>query len=511
MATAAYLLQGGLDAIRARVLTLIGERVDVAIGANLHEAILEAPLRSARPDQETLQPFRDLDAIRNFLSGPGATAIFDMPWLPVYLLVCYLLHPLLGQAATLAAVLLLGIAALTELRGAGPMRRALEAQSRRSMSADNTQRGAEAVRAMGMLPALTERWQAAHVQHLTAQRRASFIVGDLSSLTRMTRLIVQSTMLGLGAYLAIQGEISSGTTTAAFWKAKPGFTQLQLTSKDDQKRGLLERIEQLRQEVTGLQEQQKSYAGQLEIARTDLADLQPLYESAIFSARASALCNGRRSVIRGAVGDAVARIAQTQARIAETDLQISQNGHYFIAGIIKELRDTETKITELQEKRIAAEDQLQRLEIRAPLSGIVHQLAVHTIGGVLAPGDVLMQIVPSAGRVIVEIRVKPSDIDQLTVGRETRVRFSSFDRGATDELQGVLFRVGADLSQDRQTGLPYYSASIRVDDSELAKLGELKLVPGMPAEAFIKTDKRTIASYLIKPLHDQMQRGLRER
>ena len=214
MAVTAYVLQGGLDAIRARVLTLIGERIDAAVGPDAYKAVVDLPLRSARSGQETLQPFRDLEAIRGFMSGPGPTAFFDMPWLPVYLLLCYLLHPLLGYAATLAAILLLVITALTDLRGSRPTRAALEAQSRRNLLADNGQRGVEVIRAMGMMPALAERWRDVHIQNLAAQRRASFVIGGLSSLARAARMVVQSCMLGLGAYLAINGEISGGTIIA---------------------------------------------------------------------------------------------------------------------------------------------------------------------------------------------------------------------------------------------------------------------------------------------------------
>ena len=306
-------------------------------------------------------------------------------------------------------------------------------------------------------------------------------------------------------------DLTQDAASAGILLGETKLTQLQFTAQGDQKRGLLQRIEQLRQEAQGLKQQQTSYAGQLEIVRADLADLRPLYERGnIQRPRISAL---EREALRnqGAVGDVVARTAQTEAKIIETELQISQSGHDFVAGVVKKLRETETRISELAEKRIAAEDHLQRLEIRAPLAGRVHQLAVHTIGGVIAPSDVLMQIVPENGEFIVDLRVKPSDVDQLSVGQETRLRFSAFGRDMTAELQGVLFRVGADLTQDRQAGHAYYSASIRVLDTELAKLGDLKLLPGMPAEAFIKTGQRTIASYLVKPLGDQMQRGLRER
>ena len=293
-------------------------------------------------------------------------------------------------------------------------------------------------------------------------------------------------------------------------EAEARLARLLLTSHADRKRELLERVEQSRQEIKGLEEEQKSFSGQLEVIKRDLEDLTPLYERGYLQRpRITAL---QRELFRyqGSRGEGLAKIAQSQAKITETELQLAQIEHDFTAGIVKELRETETKIAELRERKITAEDQLRRIDIRAPLSGIVHQLAVHTIGGVVSPSDVLMLIVPSSDQLVVEVQIRPFDIDQLSVGQATRVRFSAFD-WATDELQGALVRIAADLSQDPQSRLSYYSAAVRVPESELARLNGLKLLPGMPAEVFIKTGQRTIASYLLKPLLDQMKRALRER
>jgi HlyD family secretion protein len=207
---------------------------------------------------------------------------------------------------------------------------------------------------------------------------------------------------------------------------------------------------------------------------------------------------------QGAIGDAA-------AKIAETELQIVQIDHDFLAEIVKQLRETETRISELRERKITAEDQLKRVEIRSPLPGVVHQLAAHAIGGVVTPTDVLIHIVPSSDRLAVEIQVKPSDIDQLSIGQEAWVRFSAFDRRTTDELQGSLMRIAADLTHDLQSRISYYTATVKVPESELVRLNGRKLVPGMPAEVFIKTGERSLASYILKPMHDQMERALRER
>lgn len=284
-----------------------------------------------------------------------------------------------------------------------------------------------------------------------------------------------------------------------------------LTARDDQKAGLAERIKQLRQEIRGLEEQAKSLKAQLRIAQGELDDLMPL-------ARAGSVPRPRittleREVQRhlGTLGETLARIAQSQAKIAETELQIVQGEHDFMTEIMKEMRETETKVTELSERKLAIEDQLRRLDMRAPISGTVHQLAVHTIGGVVSPSETLMLIVPSSDRLIVEARISPADIDQVHLGQETRIRFSAFNRRTTDEVKGTVTRVAADLTHEPQRNLSYYTAGVSVPQDEMDRMNGLKLVPGMPAEVFIKTGERTLASYLIKPLADQMEKAFRER
>lgn len=289
------------------------------------------------------------------------------------------------------------------------------------------------------------------------------------------------------------------------------LSRFKLTTRDEQKAQLAERVKQLGLEIRGLDEQRSSMAGQLAIARKEYADLKPLYDSG--GLQRTRMTTLEREVLRsqGVLGDIVAKIAQSQAKIAETELQITQIDNDFMTEVMKELRETETKIVELQERKIAAEDQLRRIELKAPSAGRIHQLAVHTVGGVISPSETLMTIVPTAERMIVEVRINPADIDQLIIGQETRVRFSAFNRRTTEELTGTVTRVGADLTHEPQTNQSYYVAGVSVPDSELATLNGLKLMPGMPAEVFIKTGDRTLVSYLLRPLNDQMARAFRER
>ena len=215
IAIAAYAFQGWLDVMRARILMLIGERVEAEVGPQVHAAVLDQPLRSQRPPGETLQPFRDLEAIRGFLAGPGPAALFDLPWMPVYLIFITLLHPMLGLVTLIGALFLLGLAIATEVSGREPTRAALEAQSARNALADAAQRSAEAVRAMGMQRALSSRWLRAHTNAMIAQRDLGFRGGGLSAAAKTFRLILQSGLLGFGAYLAIRREISPGAIIAA--------------------------------------------------------------------------------------------------------------------------------------------------------------------------------------------------------------------------------------------------------------------------------------------------------
>jgi len=284
-----------------------------------------------------------------------------------------------------------------------------------------------------------------------------------------------------------------------------------ITTRNGQKAQLAERVGQLRQEINGLVDQQRSTEAQLKIAHDEINGLRGLEaQGLVTKPRLTAL---DREIARGdgSLGDIVARISSTKGKIAETELQILQLDKDGASEVAKDLRDAETKVGELQEKRISAEDALKRIDIRAPISGIVHQLAVHTVGGVVNQTEVMMLIVPETDRLVVEVRIQPQDIDQVRTGLPARVRFTAFNQRTTPEVMGTLFRVGGDLTKEPQTGQSYFTGAISIDEEEMGKLAGLRLVPGMPADAFVKTGERTMASYIVKPISDQIQRSMRER
>ena len=163
------------------------------------------------------------------------------------------------------------------------------------------------------------------------------------------------------------------------------------------------------------------------------------------------------------------------------------------------------------EKKVAAEDQLRRVDIRAPMGGGVHQSTVHTLGGVIGPAEVIMLIVPEADALDVEAKIQPQDIDQIRIGQSATLRFSAFNQRTTPELNAEVSRISADVSEDQKTGVRYYTLRISVPRVEIERLGDLRIVPGMPVEAFIQTSTRTVMSYLVKPLHDQLNRAFRQR
>jgi HlyD family secretion protein len=282
------------------------------------------------------------------------------------------------------------------------------------------------------------------------------------------------------------------------------------STKNGQKQQLGERIKQLKDEISGLNEQMEALLKQLVIVRNELNDLSDLHQKGL--AQKPRITSLQREILgkEGTVGEIKAKVAQSLGRISEIELQILQLDRELANEVAKEIREVETRIAELQERRAAAEDQLKRVDIRAPISGVVHQLGVHTVGGVISASEPIMLVVPASDTLIVEARINPADIDQLQTGQETRIRFSAFNQRTTPEIMGVVSRIAGDLVREPQTGLAYYTAGIRVDPAEIAKLKGLKLLPGMPAEVYIKTGERTLASYLLRPVLDQMQRALRE-
>ncbi len=210
------------------------------------------------------------------------------------------------------------------------------------------------------------------------------------------------------------------------------------------------------------------------------------------------------------IGQLISSGAQIGAEIAQAELQILQIDQDVRSEVSRELADAGSKINELTERKIAAEDQLQRQDIRAPISGTVYQVAVHTVGGVVGRGEQIMLIVPQNDSLVVEAPVKPNEVDRVHPKQDATLRFTGFGSRNTPEYEGVVETVSPDVVIDERTGRQYYTVRVTVPQQALDDLGE-KLVPGMPVEIFISTGARTVLSYLVKPLGDQIMHTFRER
>jgi HlyD family secretion protein len=287
--------------------------------------------------------------------------------------------------------------------------------------------------------------------------------------------------------------------------------ELRRKARLGQKDQLQQRIKQLQEQITGLTAQQAAKAKEMEIIGQELQGVRDLWAKNLVQINRLTSLEREEARLQGEHGQLIATAAETKGKIVETQLQILQVDQEFTSDVAKELRDTDSKIGEYVERKVTAEDQLKRTDLRAPQDGIVFQSTANTVGGVITAGDPVMLIVPETDTLMVEAKVEPKDIDHVQFGQPVVLRFSSFNMRTTPEINGTVARVGADTTTDQRTGQSYYLVRISMTPEEVAKLGEVKLTPGMPVEAFIQTGNRTMLSYLVKPLHDQLKRAFREK
>ena len=287
--------------------------------------------------------------------------------------------------------------------------------------------------------------------------------------------------------------------------------EIRRTARDGQKAQLKEQIKQLHLQIEGTQAQEAAKGKELALLAQELEGVRTLWKQNLVPIsrvttleRDSARMEGERSAL-------VASLAQSRGRIAELELKVHQIDQDLSTEVGKELAEIRAKRSEMTERRVAAEDQLKRIDLVAPQDGRVFQRNVHTVGGVIQAGEPLMLIVPDSDTLIVDAKVAPHDIDQIHLGQHAVLRFGAFNQQTTPEVNGEVVHIGADVTQDDKATEPYYSVRIRVAEGELSRLKGLQLLAGMPVESFIETTPRTVASFLVKPLTDQLARAFRGR
>ena len=286
---------------------------------------------------------------------------------------------------------------------------------------------------------------------------------------------------------------------------------LRRTARRGQKDQLHQRIQQLREQISGLTAQQDAKTKEMALIEQELAGVRELWAKNLVQLNRLTSLQREEARLEGERGQLIAAAAEAKGKTAETELQILQLDQDLSSEVAKELRETDSKIGEYVERKVTAEDQLKRTDIRAPQDGVVFQSTANTVGGVITAGDPIMLIVPEADTLLIEAKVEPKDIDQVQYGQPVVLRFSAFNTRTTPELNGTVVRTGADTTTDQRTGQSYYLVRIAMTAGELSRLGDVKLTPGMPVEAFIQTGERTMLSYLVKPLHDQLMRSFREK
>lgn len=329
-------------------------------------------------------------------------------------------------------------------------------------------------------------------------------------------------LLGRKARLSAERDDAATVTfPSAFNANTPALAQImsgeqklfeqRISTRKRQDAQLAERINGLKEEIAGLAAQAVAKTTEIDLIAKELSSLTDLEVKKLVPTskmmslrREGARLDGEKSQLSAAIG-------QSKQRIAEIEVQRLGLDSEAKSDVMKDLRETEGKLAELDERRVAAEDQLQRVEIRSPVNGIVHQMSVATLGGVINPGDTLMLIVPEGDELLVEAKIAPQDIDLARSSHDATIRLTAFDQRTTPVIEGKILNIAADLTREERTGLQYYIARIEIPDSELSRVGHLKLFPGMPAEVQITTGYRTAWSYLMKPIEDQFAKAFKER
>ena len=281
---------------------------------------------------------------------------------------------------------------------------------------------------------------------------------------------------------------------------------------DNQTAQLNEQINQLNEQIRGLVAQAQATDDEIAIVGPQVSRFEQLSSQKLIGD--SQLSDARRQLAQldGTKASTQAEVARIRATVAERGMQIAQTNDGFLGDALKDLQDVNLSIAQLQQQQIAAQDRLARLEIRAPISGIVHESTVQTVGGVVGPGDTLMQIVPQDAPMMFDVRVSPLDIDKLRLGQSVDLRLSGVDPRTTPDLGGSVSRISPDLSRDPGNGAQFYLVRVGLPPGELGKLApsHVNLVPGMPVQAFLKTTDRTVLAFLLGPFLERLSLVFRE-
>lgn len=284
-----------------------------------------------------------------------------------------------------------------------------------------------------------------------------------------------------------------------------------LANRESQKKQLRLGIDRIEEELNGLRSQRVSKADEINMVSQEYERVNSLYQRKLVEFQRLYTVDRELVQMRGQLGEIDAAIARTKTRTNETELQILAVDEEARTKAQQELTVVDTRISEIRDRLSAISDRLSRTDIRAPISGTVNELRVHTIGGVISPAEVLVTIVPEDAKLNIRASLPPASIDQVRIGQKARLRFSAFNQRTTPELSGFVSFLSPATTRDSVTGANAYLAYIELDDGQRAELGGQTLLPGMPVEIFLTTQERTVLSYFTKPITDRFSRTFRER
>jgi len=274
---------------------------------------------------------------------------------------------------------------------------------------------------------------------------------------------------------------------------------------------LSKRRSQIDSLIEGIGAQEVAMGVQLELMREELTDQQTLLASGLSQKPRILALQREEARLSGSLGELTASRAENEGRITEIDIQILGLDNQRREEAITQLRDILSREFELAERRHALLDRISRLEIKAPLSGVIYDMRVFAERSVIRPADPLLYIIPQDRPLIITTRIQPTNIDQVYPGQEVSLMFSALDSRTTPQLVGKVIRVSADAFTDEQRGTSYFTAHLVLADGEIDRLPDgVTLLPGMPVETFLRTENRTPLAYLLKPLTDYFTKAFRE-
>ena len=281
-------------------------------------------------------------------------------------------------------------------------------------------------------------------------------------------------------------------------------------SRLGQKSQLQEKLKQFRNQTVGVKGLKLAKRDQVHFIEQELRGVEEGFRQGLMPLTRVLTLQRDRADLLGKISEHDAELARIENSIREAEITILQNEREFQENVLSELREVTPQVNELTQQILATQEQIKRIDVKAPVSGIIHELNIFTIGGVVPPGGTIMQVIAQNDGVEIEVNIEPQYIDQIFMAQEAVVRFPAFNQRTTPEIFGRVSHVSPSSVVDEKSGLPFYRIGIEIAEGQKTRLGDKILVPGMPVEAFMKTNDRPVISYLLKPLTDHIYKAFRE-